>query len=222
MLCRHCRCLFWKSFGHPCIKNEDLHTKVTDQHCSGFRSPFEHSCSEVNNGCNCDGLCRQHGHLEGSILERVDQSRARNEHNEGDREEVQGRVSVATLSRNFDERAQRLDRAVFELENIAPSQQGEANSHDSRSNFEHQQNQRRPFQSSNDENSNRAREIRELSARFNNRQRQYENNYSRNNISDNNQRSAQVRPAPVALRHDELVPKHVAISPQAFLKFFSL
>lgn len=33
LLCRHCRCLFWKSFGHPCLKldNEDGGTRGADQ-----------------------------------------------------------------------------------------------------------------------------------------------------------------------------------------------
>lgn len=219
MLCRHCRCLFWKSFGHPCIKNEDLPAQVTNQHCSGFRSPFEHSCSVVNNGSNYNGLCRQHGHLERSNLERIGQNHARHE---GGRE-VQGRLSVAALSRNFDVRAQRVNRSVVDLENIPPPQSAEPNSPDNGGHSTHQQqNQQRPSQSSNNDNLNRAREIRELSARVNNRQRQNVDNYSYNNSNNNNHRLAQGRSAAVALRRDELVPKHVAISPQAFLKFFSL
>lgn len=130
---------------------------------------------------------------------------------------AQGRLSVAALSRNFDVRAQRINRVV-DLENVPPNPPAaESNSHN-RENQYSQLDQRslsninigRGTASNN--SSNGVRGIRELNARFNRRLNEDNNN-------DNNQR-AQARST--AIRRDELVPKHVAISPQAFLKFFSL
>lgn len=181
----------------------------------------------VNNNCNCDGLRSQQGNLEGNSHERIGQNQAQNEHNSNGEQsgEIQGRVSVAVLSRNFDVRAQRVNRSAVDLENIPPPQPGEANSHDNGGHFSQPNPQQRLLQSNNNENLNRAREARELSVRLPSRQQRLngDNYNSSSNNNDNDQRIAQGRSAAaVTLRRDELVPKHVAISPQAFLKFFSL
>lgn len=188
----------------------------------------------VNNSCNCDRLRRQQGNPEGNSHERIGQNQAQNGSNSNDEQkhgEIQGRVSVAALSRNFDVRAQRLNRSTVDLENTPPPQPGEANSHDNGGHFSQPNQQQRLLQSNNNDNLNRAHEIRELNVRAPNRQQRLNGdnyNSSNSNNDNNNQRIAQGRSAAAAaaaavtLRRDELVPKHVAISPQAFLKFFSL
>lgn len=192
LLCRHCRCLFWKSFGHPCIKNDD---SPRDRSCPNMRFDQSRSDGAENsnssqNICNCYGLDRQGGR---ASQEQADlrQQQPTGQHNQAAR----SRVSVAALSRNFDNRAQGINQA--NVENLPPG-----------SNATQQQrpSSQRAFNNAN--NSLEAR-LRERNVRAANRDPVIHNNSCNNAPSK-------------AMRRDELVPKHVAISPQAFLKFFSL
>ena len=112
------------------------------------------------------------------------------------------RLSVAALSRNFDDRARgnnhnlqsANDENIAPVSSAAPSQQPMAH-------------QRQPSDSF-------AARIREQGVRLANRRL--------NEVHGNNRNNNAAPVAGLASRRDELVPKHVAISPQAFLKFFSL
>lgn len=165
LLCRHCRCLFWKSFGHPCI---------SDSSNRSTRRNARNELQQQDHALNVDG---------------------------------ESRMSVAALSRNFDNRAQGLAAAgrYDEAENAAPQYED---------NF-------RRSQSMNQRNMNGANgldaRLRGRYIRAVNRQRAEENN---DNIGhNNNNNNLQARQT---MSRDDLVPKHVAVSPQAFLKFFSL
>lgn len=110
-----------------------------------------------------------------------------------------GRQSVADLSRNFSgERISRDDRAS-DIENVEPSQAVRNNSLS-------------------------VRGSRPLSANLDAAQFLHPNmvDSPRTHRGDNNNNLTSQRASSVSPKRDEPLPKHVAVSPQAFLKFFSL
>lgn len=173
LLCRHCRCLFWKSIGHPCIRGEELPEEEQE-----VAAAAEYLSSRL------DGVARQ---LDG--LMDVQNQDALNLQ--------QHRPSVALLSRNFDGGNRRRT-----LENPPPPglalneqrrQGGRASSGAAAA-------RRPPLVNLN-----------QVAAA------------AQGGVPERNlQRAAVVGRQANATHGDQIVPKHVTITPQAFLKFFSL
>lgn len=177
LLCRHCRCLFWKSIGHPCIENNELdhsclYQPYLNQSCSG---PGLSSPRLVNSGAISNNRGGR-DHVQSSVEDRRDRLPSvvdRFNHDSSDR----AGVSVAALSRNFDNRSRNVELGFH-----------------ANSSYRDILRERR---SDNIENNN--------------------NNDGNRNLGGN-----LIHGRPVRRRGEDLVPKHVTISPQAFLKFFSL
>lgn len=183
LLCRHCRCLFWKSFGHPCIKNDD----IRQQHGSGRQSnksaDLNYSNPRNNGQGGVTGPSRQ------------DESRASTSNSV--------RPSVASLSQSFDRATRRVgsNSTVLGDENEQPSDQRVGTSgFESRQRSGPSIRSRQPLNNLNEE------------LRQHNASRQQRQQYLPPSGRDN---------TPAAARREEM-PKHVTITPQAFLKFFSL
>lgn len=108
-------------------------------------------------------------------------------------DEARGRISVAVLSRNFDRQAQELPLGGANVENLAPN--GDNVQPPSVSNPARQ----------------RSGQPRAALGDL------IGGNREQRNVERQQQQQVSSRGCP-----DELVPKHVTITPQAFLKFFSL
>lgn len=181
LLCRHCRCLFWKSIGHPCIEKTE-----STPNCL-YHPYLNQSCSDpvLNN--------QRSSHMDSSGGDRANRNRSQ-QFNVGDRRDRRASnldrsnndqlqapdrsgISVAALSRNFDDRMRNVVQNSRGLYSDTPREQRSDNS-----------------------------EARDRIA----------------NNDINNMRANPGQGRPARRRGEDLVPKHVAISPQAFLKFFSL
>lgn len=114
------------------------------------------------------------------------------------REQVQNRLSVAALSRNFDNRALNNQNQNIRMDNMQPLQQQVLISNQIVRQGLAEHNPLNEIRNDNQGNI-------DLNLRDNRIDR------INNDTNTNN-----------TLKRRELIPKHVAISPQAFLKFFSL
>lgn len=267
LLCRHCRCLFWKSFGHPCIINEEEEDELAQarasvdqskeqtykQHdvattrrnvaaSSGAVYQHELGCSSANI-CNCDrrqsvetsAVSSNQSATTSTVTMSQGQITASNDNNNSSsNSDRNAGPSVAMLSRNFDSRAQECQGAAsaqptsgtcpisstsaatrppFTAASVGraapPMGYRQAPADDSRANVDNSS-ARVPLRDLNAQQLNNR--IRNILGHNENRARNNNNNSDSNN--NNNARTSR--------RREDLVPKHVTITPQAFLKFFSL
>jgi len=180
LLCRHCRCLFWKSIGHPCIKNDDERTS----------SSFQTTKQSAQDG----GPANQ-SRPDSAPIHR-DRRASRPSLASQGFSLPSGRPSVASLSRTFDVRSR-----AEETENVG--RMGASSN-------------RRPSAGEG------APSRQPLGARRNLQQDANRLSSARPNGDNdpmiNSSQNRQSRP----MNREELVPKHITITPQAFLKFFSL
>lgn len=202
LLCRHCRCLFWKSIGHPCIKSDDLR-----QGSSRQRSSPSDACPAATNGAgHNNGPSTSSGRNVGRDQSRQSQDKS-------------ARPSVASLSRTFDSgtRALAENNGVIagQDENAQPSGQPPSTLSGAASN---QQNPSADFRAP------------QAVGAAPGRPRQPLNNLNAQLREHNVNRQQRLQHQPTgrdnvpssSAKREELVPKHVTITPQAFLKFFSL
>lgn len=191
LLCRHCRCLFWKSIGHPCIKDPEIDVHETAHHCSCAGQIVQPSASQtVNRARRGDGVASR----------RINNT-SRNPMNINNN---QPGVSVAALSRNFGGRAD--DHRGNE--NVAPSSRNHRPlNNQPRPVVDYRRDGRQPVLPE-----LALQRLADLNPRLANRIAI--NQAVANNRGGHNQNPSRMR--------QETMPKHVAISPQAFLKFFSL
>lgn len=260
LLCRHCRCLFWKSFGHPCIKSDE---PIGGASCQCSNLPANSNGRKAaataanNDDYDCDSCNRSNDRPSATVQPMVAPLGARpepqhnnnNNGNSGPATPMGARMSVALLSRSFDRRALggAHDGLANNDENILPGANGDehtgqpealAGNASSEQDLDNGARQQRTAAAASAAAASRSAPARRqpldnLGAQLRehnvNRQRRQDWQLLGQQQQPHNPRRLDAgRDSGARLgdqqrkRGEELVPKHVTISPQAFLKFFSL
>lgn len=207
LLCRQCRCLFWKSIGHPCIGNEEQ-LEQSIQCCSCSIRPCATDIKNPNKRQDKASVSRQSS-------QEANPSRASRLY--GEQTSGQGRrLSVAMLSRNFDRQARDM------LSSSSPSSSRFRKGSVEAASL-------RTISSRIDMNTTGPSETQANHGRYaSGCHHNCEPSVPQRLRSENFLRHNQATPpgsdrSRVQIDNSkETAPKHVAISPQAFLKFFSL
>lgn len=192
MLCRHCRCLFWKSFGHPCIKGE----LVTENGSACASSDCDLQKERPLEGENpTNEASKSVAVLSQSYLQRVNNQSVQNS---GSDSNSKGTGNNITLRQQ-------------QSAHPGPSQQ--TNRHGSSSNSA----------DNNAESSSMSRSMLQT-ARSNlvQQPRSLLQSDNSSNRPPNNANGDNNNGRPARNIQKSTYSSHVAISPQAFLKFFSL